>query len=106
LSARGRIAELSVLGIAQDSQVQEALKAHLGEAVRELRIVASSQEAKLLLSSWRPSLIVWRILAPTLQDISLAQQIKQSELEPPPIVYLHRTADVALLIAKLQALIA
>ena len=102
--SRAKVSELSVLAIVPEPEVQTAVRSLIGHSVRELRLVKTSGEARSLLRSWRPSLIVWRMLAPTLNDISLAREITSSEAEPPPIVYLHHATDVALLVAKLEQL--
>jgi hypothetical protein len=69
-------------------------------------VVATSQLARKVLQGWRPSVVVWRIVVPTLEDISLAREIRHSIVDPPHIVYLHRDCDVVLLPAELELLFA
>jgi hypothetical protein len=103
--SRAKVSQLSVLAIVPEPEVQTAVRSLIGQSVGELRLVQNSGEARSLLRTWRPSLIVWRLLAPTLNDISLAREITtSSEHAPPQIVYLHRATDVALLAAKLEQL--
>lgn len=50
-----RLAQLTVLAIAEEPRLQESLRAQLGALVRELRVVATSQLARKSLQGWRPS---------------------------------------------------
>lgn len=94
-----------MLAIAQDPELQTALRTQIGEKFGVLRFVASSKEARQLLRTFKPALIVWWIQKPTLDDISLASEIKHSGLDSPGVHYLHRMQDVAALRSKLELLL-
>ncbi len=102
---RARLAQLTVLAIASEAALQATLRRELA-LVRELRVVATSQLARQAVQGWRPSVVVWRLDIPTLHDLSLAHEIRHCAIEPPPIIYLHRDSDAALLLMKLEQLVA
>jgi len=104
VTARARLADLTILVIAEEQQLQATLRAELGKHVRELRTVANSQEATKVLARWRPSAVVWRTGVPTLHDIALARDIQNAAVQPPHIVYMHDARDVGRLLERLERL--
>jgi hypothetical protein len=96
---------LAVLAIAEDPELQTALRTQLGEKFGVLRFVSSSKEARQLMRTFKPALILWWIQKPTVEDISLAREIKHSGLDSPGVHYLHRLQDVAALRNKLELLL-
>jgi hypothetical protein len=96
---------LAVLAIAQDPELQNALRMQIGEKFGALRFVSSSKEARQVLRTFKPALIVWWIQKPTLEDISLAREIQHAGLDSPGVHYLHRMQDVAVLRNKLELLL-
>jgi DNA-binding NtrC family response regulator len=98
-------AGFTVLAIAEDPQIQAALQTEIGQKVGALRFVATSREARQLLRTWRPSMIVWRIQLPSLEDISLAREIKAWGPDSPGVFYVHGVKDVAGVRQKLELLL-
>jgi CheY-like chemotaxis protein len=95
---------LTALVVAAESDSRTLLAEKLGTAGYAVAVVTTSREAgQRLETAGTPSLIIWWIGRPTMDDLKLARAIKDRSRDAPlPVIYLHGQSELRKLLDKLD----